>query len=106
MTILRPWRHHNTEQFHWNPESKTFSADASDLQWPIADPLEQILQRVYDDACDIGFTFVSHWTGKEMVMAIHNIDESEEYSGGWRAIEFIPAEVKVRKSFKVVIFND
>lgn len=103
--ILRPLCHHSTSEFHWDPETKTFSADASELRWPNA-PLTEVLGRCYDDACDIGFTLESTNTGKLVTVAIEKEDANADYSGGWSRLEFVPCERAMRNAFKVVVFND
>jgi hypothetical protein len=40
-----------------------FSVEDSDLAWRPT--------RVYDDACDVGYTLMSHATGKHVVVAEH-----------------------------------
>ena len=107
--VVHPFPVHNTREFNWNPETKTFSAEASTLRgyhpiaWPIGWP---VLGRVYDDAADEGFTLVSAKTGKEMAMVLDNTDESADYAGGWRVLTFVPADRRHRNEFKIVVFND
>ena len=74
----------------------TFSAEASDLRGTR-------LGRVYDDACDEGFTIVSEKTGKSAVFAaadeiIHNGGELS----GWSFVCVTPGLTHL----KAVIFND
>jgi len=103
--ILKPSPYYSTDQFIWNKDTRTFSAEASDLHWPVGSLSG--LGRVYDDACDVGFTLVSHKTGREIVMVHNDTDSDPDYSGGWRVVEFIPANLSERKLFaKVVVFND
>jgi hypothetical protein len=101
--ILNPMPEINTSQFAWNPLTKTFVACASDLQWAPGWPP---LNRVYDDACDEGFSLVSHVTGQKMAVAVEKIEDSADYSGGWKQITFVPAEHAKRNDFTVVVFND
>lgn len=101
--LLQPSKCHSTQEFFWDKETKTFIADASELRWPIGAPP---LGRVYDDACDEGFTLVSHTTGKRVVMVLDEEDQSDDYSGGWRALTFIPATPGYMNKFKVTVIND
>jgi len=50
----------STKQFTYNPATKTFVCEASDLRG--FEP-----RRIYDDACDIGFYLVSEKTGKKIL---------------------------------------
>lgn len=87
----------STSRFSYNPETKTFSAEASDLG-------KMPMRRVYPDACDLGFDLVSQRTGNS-VTVVHNHREERDGDVLWD--EFIPAQHKDRKIFnKVVIFND
>ena len=60
--ILRP-PSISTESFTFS--DRRFVAEASDLGPDFR------LGRVFDDACDEGFTLVSHRTGKDVVFAHH-----------------------------------
>lgn len=101
--ILKPLPVHRTNDFSWHPEYKEFLADSSELRWRKGWPE---LGRVYDDACDEGFTLVSDRTGKEMVLALEEVDENDDYSGGWRTLTFVPADPRHRGDFRVTVFND
>jgi hypothetical protein len=101
--ILKPFPQYNTKQFSWHASSKTLTAEASDLNWPHDWPK---LGQVFKDAIDEGFTLVSERTGNELTVVIDEVDRDEDYSGGWRAISFRPAERAKRDLLKVVVFND
>lgn len=103
MAVLSPYPKHTTDQFSWDPKTKTFTAESSDLRWPIGYPK---LGQVYDDAADEGFTLISSKTDKPCVLAIDHIDPNNDYAGGWWAITFRPATLAQRDLFKVVVFND
>ena len=110
--ILKPELHLHTKQFHWDKFEETFSAESSELRtnnenriFPIGKFWEK-LGRVYDDACDLGFTFISHKTGRTLTMVVNDIDKSDDHSDGFKSVEFIPAEPEFKKSFRVLIFND
>jgi hypothetical protein len=108
--ILRPDLHLTTDQFHWSKKEKTFSAECSELRindrkvFPVGG-FWKALSRAYNDACDLGFTLVSQKTGKELTMVVDKIDRSEDYSEGFRFVEFVPADRGYKERFKVVIFN-
>jgi hypothetical protein len=59
MTLLRPCPIH-TSRLNYNAAERTFSEEASTIGAP---------GRVYDDACDVGYTLVSARTGREVVFA-------------------------------------
>ena len=73
----------------------TFSAEASDLRGIR-------LGRVYDDACDEGFTIVSEKTGKSAVFAAAGEIIHNEELGGWKFKCVTPGLTHL----KAVIFND
>ena len=73
----------------------TFIAEASDLR-------DIHLGRVYDDACDEGFTIVSAKTGKGAVFAMHKTFNHGEEFGGWEFKCVTPGLTHL----KAVIFND
>ena len=76
-------------------KGNTFSAEASELQG-------FKLGRVYDDACDEGFSIVSERTGKSAVFAAADeIIHNEELSG-WEFKCVTPGLTHL----KAVIFND
>lgn len=90
-----------SDRFTYNASDKTFTAEASDLQ-------DNHLQRIYDDACDVGLTIVSTKTG----IAITYYMEAEYYREGelthW---VYLPLTEDVRKhpsaeGTSVTIFND
>ena len=62
------------------------------------------LGRVYDDACDLGLTLVSHKTGREIVFAMYR--EIRDGEGELQAEEYEPADVRQRGIARLVIFND
>jgi hypothetical protein len=61
-----------SSNFTFNKKTNTFSAEASDFGRTFE------LDRVYDDACDEGFSIVSAKTGKIAVFALYNHEEDEE----------------------------
>jgi hypothetical protein len=69
----------STRQFTRDPSDRLkFIAEISDLGKSFQ------FGRVYDDACDIGLTLISEWTGVETVFAIHEeIKDGEGDVTGW-----------------------
>lgn len=59
MTLLRPCPIH-TSRLNYNARERVFSEEESTIGAP---------GRVYDDACDLGYTLVSARTGREVVFA-------------------------------------
>jgi hypothetical protein len=74
----------------------TFIAEASDLQNKFA------LGRVYDDACDEGFTIISAKTGKEAVFALAMVKSDGIDLLSWNFVCVTPS----LEHLKAVIFND
>lgn len=95
MAVINTYRALNTKQFHWDPDSKTFSEEASTVGFTGSCML-------FDDACDVGIHLKSHRTGKiEPFYLSKTVKDSE---GDIQAWEF--ASVKSNLGCKVVIFND
>ena len=61
------------------------------------------LHRVYDDACDVGFSVVSEKTGKSAVFALTNQDTDGD--GDLTALHF-KCVTPGLQNLKAVIFND
>lgn len=83
----------SSSKFTYSKE--TFTAEASDLR-------NIRLGKVYDDACDLGFTIVSEKTGKHAVFAEHAEIQNGEELGGWEFVCITPGLTHL----KAVIFND
>lgn len=64
--ILNP-QEYSSNMFSWHPADKEFSAFESDFGALRDGGIR--LGRVYDDACDVGFTMVSERTGNKVVFA-------------------------------------
>jgi hypothetical protein len=76
-------------------KDNTFSAEISDFGPNFR------FGRVYDDACDEGFTIVSSRTGKAAVFALNRILGTEDLEG-WDFVCVTPG----LKNLRAVIFND
>ena len=96
---------HSSRQFSYSDKDKTFVSEASDLD-------NRHLERIYDDACDVGFAVKSEKTGNVVVFVMSGTfntqtgDESE--LAGWN---YEPADFSIRKypeciGMKATIFND
>lgn len=90
-------------QFHWHKDDKEFSCEHSDLN------SGRIFDRVYDDACDVGFAMYNPKTGKTVRFYLASTDKcpDEEVAGWW----FKPIPEDVRKNprleeVKVLVIND
>ena len=77
-------------------KSGVFSAEASELR-------DLKLSRVYDDACDMGFTIISEKTGKGVVFA--QTEDTVDREGDLLSINFVSVTPGLTH-LKVVIFND
>jgi hypothetical protein len=66
MRILRPAPHASARDFDWS--GKIGIAESSDLGWRAGWTSQ--LGRVYDDACDVGFTMHSPVTGRVVTFAL------------------------------------
>lgn len=63
------------------------------------------LGRVYDDACDVGFTLVSARTGREIVMALED-EHRDPREGELLYTDFVPARRDERGLVTVRLYND
>lgn len=89
----------NSADFTWNKETRTFVAEASDLDH--AGP-----SRVYDDACDEGFFMVSEVTGNKVLMILSEVEKDREGDiMGWRFQAYDKFGQK-RLDFGALIIND
>lgn len=59
---------YSTKQFNYDPTTKVFSADASDLQR--GDVTVDLFGRVFNDSADEGLILVSHVTGAPLVFYV------------------------------------
>ena len=96
---------HSTRQFSYTNADKTLVAEASDLE-------NRHLERIYDDACDVGFAVKSHLTGHVvtivMTTPIYRGEGEDREVSGWH---YTPADFSVRAfpecaGLKALIFND
>ncbi len=89
-------------RFHYDKVRKLLSAEASDFgparegQW--------WLQRIYDDACDVGIAVHNKDTGRTEVFYLHDVKEDGE--GDIQAWSFRPLNEKLATVKEVIIFND
>ena len=95
----------NTTQFTVDRGRKTFIADITDLPYKGA----ALFDRLYNDACDAGFTFISSRTGhrSKWYFSCTGHDAEGELQG-WT---FLPDSQSIRnhpqlKDWKVVVIND
>jgi dipeptidyl aminopeptidase/acylaminoacyl peptidase len=96
---------HSSRQFSYSDKDKTVVSEASDLD-------NRHLERIYDDACDVGFAVKSEKTGAVVVFVMtspiyHGEGEDREISG-WN---YEPADFSIRQypsclGMKATIFND
>ncbi len=91
-----------SKQFDWNPETKTFTSEMSQLGKGFQ------LERIYPDACDVGFTMISLRTGYDVKFVETARDMiGEDLGGQW----FEPTQDSLRRfpkmrGVKVLIIND
>ena len=96
---------HSSRQFSYSDKDKTLVSEASDLD-------NRHLERIYDDACDVGFAVKSEKTGAVVVYVmsspIYRGEGEDRELSGWN---YEPADFSVRKhpecvGTKATIFND
>lgn len=92
--------------FVYYSQDREFSQEISSLPGKGAD----IFQRIFDDACDVGFAIVSAKTGAERIFSLskeivrRHADEQEVE--GWEFTEMGPMGRAVENPIKVTIHND
>lgn len=84
----------NIERLDWSMADKSFFAEASDLPQP---------SRVYDDACDVGYTLYNPESGRSIVVA--EAGEKRDQEGDllftvYAAVQ--PGAISV----KLIVWND
>jgi hypothetical protein len=92
----------NSKLFSINPKTREFVADASDLG-------NFKLDRIYPDACDMGFEMVSHRTGQSVKWYL--MTEMYNGDGDITAWSFNLTPESARKypdlaNWVVLVFND
>lgn len=105
MTILHPVSY-SMERFGIGAvkhgSETMFTAEASDLKNLSGGGFR--LGRVYDDACDVGFTMVSHHTGKEVVFRLEHREMDREGDLLWW--DFSSVTLPHKGKFTVRVYND
>jgi hypothetical protein len=99
MTVLRPQPILSSKKFTWSKKDKSYVAEASDLG------LRAGFQfgRVYDDACDEGFTMESQYDGKDQVVCVlDSVEVDNDNDTQWWVLK--PVDTKL--DWRVIIFND
>jgi hypothetical protein len=81
----------STRQFTYDAPTKNFAAELSDMNG---------LGRVYDDACDVGFTMVSARTGRQVVFVL--AEEKRDGEGDTLLWEYR----SIDGEFTATVFND
>lgn len=94
--ILSPCPLHS-DYFSYHADSQTFAAELSDLKGKF------YVDRVYDDACDEGFTIVSARTGKKAVFALNGHEKDAE--GDLLLMNYVCVTPGL-KNLRAVLFND
>lgn len=93
----------SSRMFDWNGERKTFCQEMSSLKG--FDPF----QRIYDDACDVGFRIESATTNKIVTFYHVSTDKDPEGEiGGWwfEAIDEDIRRYPRLRGVKCLIIND
>jgi hypothetical protein len=83
--------------------TKSFSAELSDLRG------YQIFQRLYDDACDVGFNIENRKTGNVITVVFSSTETNED--GEVICHTFVPTSDSIRRfpdleEYQIFIFND
>lgn len=89
--------------FTHNSTDKVFISEASD----IGD--DQLFQRVYNDACDVGFNVVNVASGQSILVTL--LKETQDDDGETVSWEYVPSYEDVQrhpklKNYRFLIYND
>jgi hypothetical protein len=94
---------HSDKQFTYSAKDKTLVSEASDLD-------NRHLERLYDDACDVGFAVKSEKTGNVVTFVLSDVKLFPDDDGvcSW---EYVVAPESIKQyphyaGFKAVVFND
>lgn len=96
---------HSSRQFTYTDADKTLVSEASDLD-------NRHLERIYDDACDVGFAVKSEKTGNVVTFVMsepfYRGEGEDRELAGWN---YEPADFSARafpecRDMKALIFND
>lgn len=91
---------HSTKQFSYNKETRTFVTEGSTIQHG-----NRFMGQLYDDACDEGFTLVSHKTGAEVMY--YYVDTVRDAEGEIIKWTFNEAVVRGLNYYtRVDVYND
>lgn len=93
MAILSP-PSVNTRELTWIKDESMFVAEDSSLP---------SFGRVWDDACDVGLTLVSHMTGKALVCAVEHYEVKDGDLVWW---DLQPIDPRFHNSFVLRVYND
>ncbi len=91
---------YSSKQFDFNPITKTYVADMSDLGWRAG---QRDFKRIYPDACDEGLTLVDHVTGLTCDFVV--TEENEEKTT-LIPVKGVRGWAMVNTNTKIVLFND
>lgn len=98
MSILRT-RRVSLRLFFWDRQANKLVAEISDLGTGFR------FERVYDDACDVGFSVESHRTGRAVTYAIDH--EQRDADGDVQWWDLVPAAGAACSSLPPIrLFND
>lgn len=98
--------YHSTKCFNYNTATRTFSAEVSELT---RGGNKQLFERIYDDACDEGFTMTSHTTGRTVVYALYEQHRNEDDDTLYWELKPTSESIRTVPSCKgttVIIYND
>jgi len=95
-TALRP-APVDTARLSYDPATKTFAAEASDLGRAFT------FGRVWADSCDEGMTLISRRTGREIVCVVEHVETRDGDLLFW---QLVPVNAPAGVTFTVTIFND
>lgn len=99
---------HSSKFFHFNGEDKTFVTEASDMGMGAGQFIGYICDRVWNDACDVGFWLESSVTGVKKLFTFDGEDKYPDGDGGfeiagWR---FTCYDKDGKVEYKALVIND
>ena len=90
---------YSSKQFSWNPGTKTFSGEISEVP--------EALRQMWNDSLDIGFGIQSARTGNTVFFLLESTDTDAECEVlAWNFKVYNPVGSSVLNGLTAVIFND
>ncbi len=90
---------YSTKDFHWDRVTRTLTAEISLLG-------RKPFGRIWDDALDLGFSIISHHTGRQVTFVVNEIDLTPDHDiAGWW-LKPVRVGANDVQDIRVLVIND